>query len=214
MFGFFRRLWNFCVGWTGLRIRSLEEKHPEIAFENAINGMIEKYSRLKTAAAGLIKRRDSIAHQLRETQNKLQDVSADLETALSTSNDEAALLLIERQQDLEEREAELAGQQDQAKTEAELAKGSLRAIKVEVDRLKVERDRVIADIQNAEARKAIQDQLSGLSVDEDLKALENVREHAQNLKAQVQIGDELDSSSLDTKLAKVRERTQQGTRSS
>lgn len=207
MFGLFRRVWNFLVGWTGLRIKSLEEKHPEIAFENAINSMTEKYSKLKSAAAGLIKRRDKINAELELARNKLLAVRADLETALSSGNDEAALILIEREQDLDEREAELASQQGQAATEAEAAKGSLRAIKVEVDRLKTERDRVLADIQNAEARKTIQDQLEGLSVDDDLKALENVREHAENLKAQVQIGDELDSSSLDTKLAKVRAQT-------
>ncbi len=45
--GFFRRVANLWSGFVSLWISDIEKDHPEIAYENAINGMIEKYSKLK-----------------------------------------------------------------------------------------------------------------------------------------------------------------------
>ena len=55
---------------------------------------------------------------------------------------------------------------------------------------------MVAKIKDAEARKHIQEQLDGLSVDDEVKALENVREYAERVSAEVQIGDELKEDSL------------------
>ena len=46
--GFFARLANLWRGFLSLWISDIEKEHPEIAYENAINSMIEKYSRLKS----------------------------------------------------------------------------------------------------------------------------------------------------------------------
>lgn len=48
-----------------------------------------------------------------------------------------------------------------------------------------------------------------MSIDDDIKALDNVREYAQQVKAEVKIGDELKGSSLDGKLQAIKEQTQQ-----
>ncbi len=48
---FFSRLSNLWKGFVSLWISDLEKEHPEIAYENAINSMIEKYSQLKRATA-------------------------------------------------------------------------------------------------------------------------------------------------------------------
>ncbi len=55
----------------------------------------------------------------------------------------------------------------------------------------------------------IQDQLEGLSLDAEVKALDTVREHIKNTIAQANLGDELSSSSLDARLA-ARSKTQTG----
>jgi len=55
--GFLSRIYNLWKGFLSIFVGKMEEKHPEIAYENAINSMTEKYSKLKSAAAGLIKHR-------------------------------------------------------------------------------------------------------------------------------------------------------------
>ena len=58
--GFFTRLRNLWRGFLSIWISDIEKEHPEIAYENAINSMIEKYSQLKHANAAIIRRREDI----------------------------------------------------------------------------------------------------------------------------------------------------------
>ena len=62
--GFFARIGNLWKGFLSLWISDIEKEHPEIAYENAINGMIEKYSKLKKATAAIIRRREEVADRL------------------------------------------------------------------------------------------------------------------------------------------------------
>jgi len=62
--GFFGRLANLWRGFLSLWISDVERAHPEIAYENAINSMVEKYSRLKSATAAIIRRREEIDERL------------------------------------------------------------------------------------------------------------------------------------------------------
>ncbi|HEX2757910.1 MAG TPA: hypothetical protein VHP60_05375, partial [Thermoanaerobaculia bacterium] len=74
----------------------------------------------------------------------------------------------------------------------------------EIRKLKAERDVMLARMQSAQARLRIQEQLDGLSVDADVKALDNVREHIKNTIAEANLGQELSGSSLDARLAALK----------
>ena len=50
--GFFARLANLWKGFVSLWISDIEKEHPEIAYENAINSMIEKYSQAQEGDGG------------------------------------------------------------------------------------------------------------------------------------------------------------------
>ena len=205
--GIVTRLYNLWRGFLSVFVGNLEEKHPEIAYENAINGMTEKYTKLKSAAAGLIKHRSKLEARIKKAEAETQDLTAQVEMAVARGEDEVALLLIEKQEavqtELDTAKADLI----QAAKDAESAKGSLNAIRGEIDKLKNERDRVVAQIKDAEARKQIQEQLDGLSVDDDVKALDNVREYADRVRAEVKIGDELQEDSLEGKLSEIKAAT-------
>ncbi len=79
--GFFRRLANLWKGFVSLWISDIEKEHPEIAYENAINSMIEKYSQLKKATAGIIRRREDVSERLGTQGKELVQVTADLKAA-------------------------------------------------------------------------------------------------------------------------------------
>jgi len=205
--GFFSRLYNLWRGFLSIFIGGLEAKHPEIAYENAINNMTEKYSKLKSAAAGLIKHRAKLEARIKKAEDELKDVELQVEVAVDRGDDEVAMLLLEKQEEvlgtLSGAKSELA----QAAKDAESAKESLRGVKGEIEKLKREKDKVVAKIKDAEARRHIQEQLDGLSVDDEVKALENVREYAERISAEVQIGDELKEDSLESKLSAIKAET-------
>ncbi|MCU1350174.1 MAG: phage shock protein PspA, partial [Acidobacteria bacterium] len=56
--GVISRLANLWKGFVSLWIADVEKEHPEIAYENAINSMVTKYAKLKSATAAIIRRRE------------------------------------------------------------------------------------------------------------------------------------------------------------
>jgi len=202
--GFFARLGNLWRGFLSLWISDVEKEHPEIAYENAINSMIEKYSQLKHATAAIIRRREDITARLAAKQAELTQTEADLQTAVDSNQQDLGLVLIQKQKALAEEVAGLKTDMATAVTDADSAKASLVQVQSEIKALKAEKDNMLAKMASAEARNRIQSQLDGLSVDAEVKALDNVREHIKNTIAEANLGKELSESSLDAKLAAVR----------
>lgn len=199
------RLSNLWTGFISLWVSDVEKAHPEIAYQNAIASMIEKYSQLKAATGSIIARRQEITARLDAQERELAAVSADLETALATSQDDLAVVLIQKKNALDSAIAELRAEATQATADADNAKDSLMQVKSEIDKLKAEKDRMLAQMHSAQARLKIQGQLDGLSVDAEVQALGAVREHIKSQVAQASLGAELHNSDLDVRLNKLRQ---------
>jgi len=202
--GFFQRLANLFRGFLSLWISDVEKEHPEIAYENAIGAMIEKYAKLKRAAAAIIQRRDELHDRLARQSSELTQIAQDLDAAVQTSQDDLAIILIQKKDLFEKEVAELKADLETAGKEAESAKGALLQVQAEIKKLQAERDNMLAKMASAQARIRIQEQLEGLSVDAEVKALEGVRSHINETIAQANLGSELADSSLDTRLAALR----------
>ena len=205
--GFFKRLSNLLSGFMSLWISDVEKEHPEIAYENAINAMVEKYAKLKRATAAIIRRRDEV-HERYTTQAKdLTEVTSDLDIAVQTAKDDLALILIQKKNQLEKEVADLKTDLETAGKDADSAKASLLQVQAEIKKLQAEKDNMLAKMESAKARIRIQEQLDGLSVDAEVKALENVRGHIKNTIAEANLGKELSESTLDQKLKALRAQT-------
>lgn len=202
--GFFTRLGNLWKGFLSLWIADVEKGHPEIAYENAINSLVEKYSKLKAATAAIIRRREDVSERFRQASKELTQTEAELGVALDTNQDDVAVILLQKKNQLTADIADLKGELDTAQKDADSAKSSLISVQAEIRKLKAERDSMLAKMQSAQARIRIQEQLDGLSVDAEVKALDNVRDHIKNTIAQANLGKELSESSLDAKLDAVR----------
>jgi phage shock protein A len=202
--GLFTRLGNLWRGFLSIWISDVEKAHPEIAYENAINSMIEKYSRLKSATAAIIRRREDIDERFKKTNAELAQTEADLAAAVETNQDDLAVVLIQKKNQLSADLADYKAELDSAEKDASSAKTSLMGVQTEIRKLKGERDSMLAKMQSAQARLKIQQQIDGLSVDAEVKALDNVREHIRNTIAEANLGRELGDSSLDARLAALR----------
>lgn len=202
--GFFARLGNLWRGFLSLWISDVEKQHPEIAYENAINSMIAKYTKLKTATAAIIRRREDIDQRNQKAKTELAEVEGQLAAALDTNQDDLAVVLLQKKNELEKELAELQGDLQLAQKDADSAKNSLLTVQSEIKKLKSERDSMLAKMHSAQARIKIQEQLDGLSVDAEVKALDNVREHIKTTIAEANLGRELSESSLDSRLDALR----------
>jgi phage shock protein A len=205
--GFVARLANLWRGFLSIWISDQETQHPEIAYENAINAMVEKYAGLKRATAALIRRREEIEQRFGEQSRELLQVNADLDTAVATNQDDLALVLIQRKQQLDQEVQAQKAELELAMKEADSAKSSILQVQGEIKKLKSEKDQMMARLRSAEAKLRIQQQLDGLSVEADVKALENVREHIKNTVAEANLNRELSGSDLETRLSQLRAQT-------
>jgi phage shock protein A len=194
------RLWNLWTGFVALWVTDIEKEHPEIAYQNSIASMTEKYTQLKQASGRIIARRLELESRLESSKTQLAAVTAQLNAALATNQDDLALVLIQKKNALDEDSKSLEADFKEADTDAEEAKSQLLDIKAEIDRLKAEKDRMIAKFQSAEARLKIQESLDGLSIDAEVQALSGVREHIKGRVAEAKLGAELRQSDLDVRL--------------
>ena len=204
--GFFARLGNLWKGFLSIWISDVEKEHPEIAYENALNSMVEKYSKLKNATAAIIKRREDVDERLKRATKDLAQTEAELSAAVETNQDDLAVVLIQKKNGLEQEVIEMRGDLDTASKDADSAKSSLLQVQAEIKKLKAERDVMLARMQSAQARLQIQGQLDGLSVDAEVRALDHVREHIKTTVAAANLGKELSETSLDGRLAALKDK--------
>ncbi len=202
--GVFSRLGNLWKGFLSLWIADIEKEHPEIAYENAINSMVGKYAKLKSATAAIIRRREDLDERYARATRELQQTEAELNTAVETNQDDLAVVLIQKKNQLSADVSELKVEMEAARGDADSAKSSLLSVQNEILKLKAERDTMLAKMRSAQDRLKIQEQLDGLSVDDEVKALDNVRTHIKNVIAESNLTKELSDSSLDSRLSKLK----------
>jgi phage shock protein A len=203
---FFSRIGNLWKGFISLFVADIETAHPEIAYENAINSLIQKYTKLKSATAAIIRRRDELSLRYNDATKQRDQINADLNSAMATNQDDLALVLIQKKNAVEADLKDLEGEANQARADADDAKNSLLSVKSEIDKLKAEKDRMLAKVQSAQARISIQQQIEGLSVDAEVQTLDRVREHIKNTVAEANLGQELHDSDLNVRLQKLRDK--------
>lgn len=204
---FFDRVANLWNGFWSLWISDKEKANPEAVYEAAIDERIKKHRDLKKAVSGIVYLRNKVTADLDTKQKELKEVNAGLPIALESGDDEIALVLLQRKNELEKAIEGLTVEQDKVNKQADDAKQALVQFQGEIEKLKRERDEMIAKKATAEARIKIQESLDGLSTDADIKALEGVREHIQHLQAQADVGSEIKGESLDARLKKIKEKT-------
>jgi phage shock protein A len=202
----FRRFFNLMSGKCRRWMRTREARDPESVYEAAISGRIHRYQQLKSAAAGVIYLRSKLESELKQKTAEMREVEEQIGQAADLDEDRCALLLIQRKQTLAADCQRLGDELNELTREAEEAKKNLMGFKGEIDQLKAEKVRMLARLKNARARVRIQHALEQLSSEEDVRALEDVRESIQRTLAEAGVNRELAGSELDEKLEQIRRR--------
>ena len=203
--GFFERLSNLFRGFLGVFVGRLESKHPEAVYDAAIQGRQEEYQKLMKAVSGIVYLRNKIQKDLDEKTASLQEIQAQIPEAVKQGEEQIALQLIEQKNGLTAEIDHLQADLAQTAQDAERHKQDLMTFQGEIQKLRDERDRMVARNESAKVRLAIQEQLSGLSVDADLKALDHVRESIHKMEAQADVAREVGGTSGESKIQKIRD---------
>lgn len=204
--GFFDRLANIWRGFLSLWVSDIETRNPEAVYEAAIDERVRKHRDLKKAVSGIVYLRNKLSAELETKERELKEVMNQLPVAIEDGEDEVALVLIQKKDELTSAIENLSAELKKVSDQAEEAKSGLLAFQAEIEKLKREKEQMLAARANAEARIQIQETLDGLSTEADVKALDNVREHIQKLQAEADIGSEIHGDSLDAKLAKIKDK--------
>jgi phage shock protein A len=199
------RVRNLVRGVLGRWIGQREHENPAAVFEAAIQERVGQYAQLREAAAGVIYMRQKLEGQLGARRDELARVERQLELAVEQNDDPVALALITRRDglsgDVERLTHELAG----LTQEADAAKRNLVAFQHEIERLREERTLLVARLANAKARLRLQETLSGLSPEADIRALESVRDHVNRLVAEVHLARDGADPALERRLGVIRD---------
>ena len=205
--GFFGRVANVWKGFLALFVSDLETNNAEAVYESAIEERIKRHRDLKKAVSGIVYLRNKLQGELEEKQNALADITKQLPVAIEEGEDEAALVLIQKKDELGAQIAEIQSELEKVSQQAEEAKSGLVSFQGEIEKLKREKHEMLAKKANAEARIQIQETLDGLSTEADIRALDNVREGINKLQAEADVGSELAEDDLDAKLEAIKEKT-------
>lgn len=204
---FFDRLTNLWKGFLSLWISDYESKNPEAVYESAIEQRKIKYMELRKAVSGIVYLRNKLQNELQQKEAELVEINAQIPVAVQEGEDEAALVLLQKKNELESSITGLKAELEKVSTQAEEAKGGLITFQGEIEKLKREKQEMLAKKATAEARIQINETLEGLSTDADIKALDGVRESIHKRVAEADVSGEVKGSSLDDKLAKIKAKT-------
>jgi phage shock protein A len=203
---FIERILSLFGGKLRRWVKTRESRDPEAVYESAIADRVRRYHQLKSAAAGVIYMRSKLERDLKRKTTELVEVAEQAVQAADMNEDQCALILLQRKHELEAETDRLKEELSQLTIEAEDAKKNLVSFKDEIEKLKIEKVRMMARLRNAQARVRIQHALESLSYDEDVRSLEEVRESIQQTLAQAGVNRELHSAEVDEKLGEIRRR--------
>jgi len=199
------RLTNFVrglfAGWLGRR----EKQNPAAVYEAAIQERLSQYSTLREAAAGVLYLRAKLAKELDWKASEAVHLRTQLEMAVDTDDDEAAISLISRRDAVTAEVDRLTQDLTELTTEADTAKKNLLSFQNEIARLRDEKVRMVARLANAKARLRLQETLNGMSLDADIRALDEIRDHINRLVTETQLSRDVGDTDLERRLGTIRE---------
>jgi phage shock protein A len=189
--GLVARLRNLLSGQLAVWVRERESRSPGAVYEQAIGVRLRQYAELKDAVAGILYLRNKLEAEILERRGEMLRAVADVQRALRRGDESAGLALVAHKQDLgadlERAEGDLGALRD----EAESAKQNLLRFREEIRSLEREKGRALAVWAGAQARRRVRAVLEGLSVEADVRALEDLREHLARLSSEGQLDGEL-----------------------
>jgi len=205
------RFWNFVKGlfWQGQR--SLEQGNPEAVYEMAIQKMKGNYQQMQTAVGRLAAERNRLRGVIEKKSKQLAAIEEDLEGALgeaqagNESANEIGEDLLREKESLEGEIATVKKELTASETLVTDYMGKLRRIEGQTKEMESKKDAMIAKLHSANARKAFNDMVSGMSTSSEEAAVGDIEKYIEGVAAQADITDEMSGETREEKRRKLRD---------
>jgi phage shock protein A len=175
-----------------------------VVYEQAISERVRQYRELKGAVAGILYLRTKLEAEISERRADIARLHDDVRRAVRRGQDEISLSLIAQKQTLFDELERAEGELQNTRSQAEEAKANLVRFRDEIRGLVREKGRMLATLANAKARRRLQVAIEGLSVDAEMDALENVREHIGRIAVEGRVDQELGDVGLRSRMLEFR----------
>lgn len=205
MFRLFRAIGTLLSGAVSWLTGSMGAAAPEAAYSGVIQEMKEKRETLVQATSKLIRLRDKKQQDLDGIKADLAKVEDEIAGATALKNETLLVMLIQKQESLVVAKAELEKDLGEMVADADQLKRDMLAFDGEIRKVMSEKERNIAKLRSAQARRQVEELRSEFSIDGTMQMLDGVREAIGQQVAEVNIKRELRGASLDDQLAKARE---------
>jgi phage shock protein A len=206
------RFLNLLKGFWNRWIYGIEQRNPDIAYDNAIEAVLQSYAALKSKAGAVVRERDKLLERKNLCHKNLTSVTGSLEAAAVMDEDQvdlvAAAEAVKLQEQLTEEYNGIIGDLQAAEADVIDVKNALLEVESELRSLKTEKNTQIARYESAKARIGIQEMSNGTSISEARKSLEGVRENIAATIATAKLGKEMKDDSLESKVLKFQKATQ------
>ena len=199
------RLFALLRGALSAWVRDRERRSPRAVYEDAIGQRTRQYAELKRAVAGILYARNKLDGEIGRLRAEGARAQEEIRAAVRAGDDEAALVLIRRRQALADELGRAEREIEAMRGEAEEAKANLVRFREEIRVLEREKVRALAALANARARRRMQEAFEGLSLEGEMRALEEVRSHIAELQAEGHLDRELDQDGLAARLRRARD---------
>ncbi|MFH1117603.1 MAG: hypothetical protein V1792_27100 [Pseudomonadota bacterium] len=207
--GFFGKMWAMIRGVFIRAGDDMVSSSPEAiraTYATAIDEAKKRYKEMERAVALLARERERTEMSLKDLEKEEAELQKKLEGALAASESdptnpahrEAGTRYLSRMQEIEERQAVLAGDLEAQSAKVEEYKIKLRSFTDEIDKLKREQGELVAEFVSHQQVIRLEDRLKGLgetAVDESIVA---IREKVAGLRAQATIATEMGGSTLQS----------------
>jgi phage shock protein A len=188
-------------GW----VREREHADPQGVYESAIRTRLRRYAELKEAVAGILYLRNKLEAEIRDRRAEIARLASDAERAVRRGDESLAVAIVTHRHELESDLARAEGELEGLRNEADAAKDNLLHFREEIRSLEREKGRALAVWAGARMRRQVRAALDGMSVDDDVRALEGVREHVAKLATEAHLDGEIArGSELGVRLAEIR----------
>ena len=203
--GMFQRFKGLLRGLFATWIRDRENQNPRAVYEQAIGERTRQYAELKQGVAGILYMRNKLEAEINERRAEIKQTHSDIARAVRDGDDEVALELISHKETMVEDLGRSERELDEVRSEVEGAKANLIKFRADIRQLEREKVRMLATLANARARRRIQEALEGLSLDSEMRALEQVRENIQRLKTEGRLDQEMGDTGLQMRIRQIRQ---------
>jgi phage shock protein A len=195
------RFFRTIRGFFGRFLSGVEERHPEVLLENAVQDELDNLKKLQVAAARTMAYEKMLTSDAAEKQKIVTARERQARELAARGQREAAVQIVQQKQEAQARLQEIEGRLGEARTNSQDMERAFREQERRYNDLVRERAALMEENQRAKALRAANDARASISLTDSSRDLEKARQAIRRSSYEAQAAGELGTSETDRQIA-------------